>query len=69
MCWKFAIPILILIHLTEVDGYFKRIINLYKQMNYSEFRSEKFNKFEKELGSIKRKTGCLKSYSIRTEKT
>ncbi|MBN1949787.1 MAG: V-type ATP synthase subunit A [Bacteroidales bacterium] len=37
---------------TEVDGYFKRIINLYKQMNYSEFNSEKFNKFEKELQEV-----------------
>ncbi|MBN2348827.1 MAG: V-type ATP synthase subunit A [Bacteroidales bacterium] len=37
---------------SEVDNYFKRIINVYKQMNYSEFKSEKFNKFEKELKSI-----------------
>ncbi len=37
---------------TEVDIYFKRIINLYKQMNYSEFKSEKFNKFEKELKEV-----------------
>ncbi len=37
---------------TEVDNYFKRIINQYKQMNYSEFKSEKFNNFEKELQSI-----------------
>ena len=37
---------------TEVDNYFKRIINQYKQMNYSEFKSEKFSKFEKELQSI-----------------
>lgn len=37
---------------TEVDIYFKRIINIYKQMNYSEFKSEKFNKFEKELKEI-----------------
>jgi V/A-type H+-transporting ATPase subunit A len=37
---------------TEVDSYFKRIINLYKQMNYSEFKSEKFNKFEKELKEV-----------------
>ncbi len=37
---------------TEVDNYFKRIINLYKQMNYSEFKSEKFNKFEKELKEV-----------------
>jgi V/A-type H+-transporting ATPase subunit A len=37
---------------TEVDNYFKRIINLYKQMNYSEFKSEKFNKFEQELQEV-----------------
>ncbi|MBN1598275.1 MAG: V-type ATP synthase subunit A [Bacteroidales bacterium] len=37
---------------TEVDSYFKRIINTYKQMNYSDFKSEKFNKFEKELQNI-----------------
>ncbi len=37
---------------TEVDLYFKRIINQYKQMNYSEFKSEKFNNFEKELNQI-----------------
>jgi len=37
---------------TEVDSYFKRVINLYKQMNYSEFKSEKFNKFEKELKEV-----------------
>ena len=36
----------------EVDLYFKRIINAYKQMNYSEFKSEKFNNFEKELSVI-----------------
>ena len=37
---------------TEVDNYFKRIINLYKQMNYSEFNSEKFKKYEKELQEV-----------------
>jgi V/A-type H+-transporting ATPase subunit A len=37
---------------TEVDIYFKRIINLYKQMNYSEFKSEKFLNYEKELFKI-----------------
>ena len=37
---------------TEIDIYFKRIINHYKQMNYSEFKSEKFNKYEKELYKI-----------------
>jgi V/A-type H+-transporting ATPase subunit A len=37
---------------TDVDIYFKRLINLYKQMNYSEFKSEKFNMFEKELKEV-----------------
>lgn len=37
---------------TEVDSYFKRIINLYKQMNYSEFKSEKFNKYSRELDEV-----------------
>ncbi len=37
---------------TEVSNYFKRVINLYKQMNYSEFNSEKFKKFEQELQSL-----------------
>jgi V/A-type H+-transporting ATPase subunit A len=37
---------------TEVDIYFKRIINQYKQMNYSEFKSEKFLSYEKELLKI-----------------
>lgn len=36
----------------EVGMFFKRIINQYKQMNYSEFQSEKFNNFEKELNNI-----------------
>ncbi len=33
----------------EVMTYFKRIINVCKQMNYSEFESEKFKSFEKQL--------------------
>uniref|UniRef100_UPI003216B2E1 V-type ATP synthase subunit A n=1 Tax=uncultured Draconibacterium sp. TaxID=1573823 RepID=UPI003216B2E1 len=36
----------------EVNPYFKRIINVFKQMNYSEFQSEQFNKFENELKDI-----------------
>ncbi len=36
----------------DVDIYFKRIINHLKQMNYSEFQSDKFNTLEKELSSI-----------------
>lgn len=33
----------------EVNPYFKRIINTLKQMNYSDFKSDAFNNFEKEL--------------------
>ncbi|MCE4565077.1 V-type ATP synthase subunit A [Maribellus sp. CM-23] len=43
----------------EVNPYFKRIINVFKQMNYSEFQSEPFRNYEEELKSIineKRKT-------------
>lgn len=36
----------------EVNPYFKRLINTLKQMNYSEFKSEAFNKFENELTAI-----------------
>ncbi len=33
----------------QVGDFFKRLINHFKQMNYSEFKSEKFKGFEKEL--------------------
>ncbi len=36
----------------EVNPYFKKLINQYKQMNYSEFESEEFKKNEKELEVI-----------------
>lgn len=36
----------------EVGSYFKRIINNLKQMNYSEFQSELFKKYETELSAI-----------------
>ena len=36
----------------EVNPYFKRIINAFKQMNYSEFQSEHFKKFEAEVKDI-----------------
>lgn len=36
----------------EVNPYFKRIINTLKQMNYSEYHSEKFNSFYNELQTI-----------------
>ncbi|HOS70929.1 MAG TPA: V-type ATP synthase subunit A [Bacteroidales bacterium] len=33
----------------EVATFFKRIINLFRQMNYSEFESDAFNEYQKEL--------------------
>ena len=36
----------------EVATYFKRVINQMKQMNYSEFESDKFKQNEKELNTI-----------------
>lgn len=36
----------------EVSDFFKRVINQFKQMNYSEFKSEKFNTFDNELAEI-----------------
>lgn len=36
----------------HVNPFYKRIINTFKQMNYSEFQSENFNKLEKELKEI-----------------
>jgi len=36
----------------DVISFFKKLINSYKQMNYSEFKSEKFNKFEEELKEL-----------------
>ncbi len=35
----------------EVQDYFKNMINLLKQMNYSEFQSEKFKEYERNLGA------------------
>ena len=36
----------------KVAGYFKGIINKLKQMNYSEFESDKFKAYHKELDSL-----------------
>ncbi len=36
----------------EVNPYFKRVINEFKQMNYSEYESDGFKKHEKELNNI-----------------
>ncbi|GET29473.1 V-type ATP synthase subunit A [Prolixibacter sp. SD074] len=37
---------------TEVGSYFKRVINNLRQMNYSEFETDEFKKFEEELNQI-----------------
>ncbi|WP_026473516.1 V-type ATP synthase subunit A [Alkaliflexus imshenetskii] len=39
----------------EVSGFFKEVINLYKQMNYSEFESEQFTKHEASLQELLKK--------------
>uniref|UniRef100_UPI003217F091 V-type ATP synthase subunit A n=1 Tax=uncultured Draconibacterium sp. TaxID=1573823 RepID=UPI003217F091 len=36
----------------EVNPYFKKVINLFKQMNYNEFLSEKFHVLENELAGL-----------------
>ena len=36
----------------EVNPYFKRIINGFKQMNYSEFQSDNFRQYEAEVKDI-----------------
>lgn len=36
----------------DVQNRFKQIINLFKQMNYSEFKSEKFNSLEAQIDTI-----------------
>ena len=36
----------------ETASWFKKVINLYKQMNYSPFESEKFNSYQKELDKM-----------------
>ncbi len=36
----------------EVTDYFKKVINLCKQMNYSEYKSENYNKYEAELEKL-----------------
>ena len=43
----------------DVNPYFKRIINTFKQINYSEYKSENFKKYEVELEEIikERKNG------------
>jgi V/A-type H+-transporting ATPase subunit A len=45
----------------QVGEFFKRLINQLKQMNYSEFESEKFKTFEKELEEM------LKEFAVETK--
>ncbi|MBU1087997.1 MAG: V-type ATP synthase subunit A [Candidatus Omnitrophica bacterium] len=37
---------------TEVTAYFKKVINIIRQLNFSEFQNEAFKKFEDELQSV-----------------
>ena len=36
----------------EFMDYFKKMINIFKQMNYSEYESEQFKKFNQELDAL-----------------
>jgi V/A-type H+-transporting ATPase subunit A len=36
----------------DVSTYFKRVINLCKQMNYAEFKSEAFNNYQQQLNDL-----------------
>ncbi len=36
----------------NVSEYFKKMINLFKQMNYSEFQSDKFNEYDKQIEAL-----------------
>ncbi len=42
-------------HFEDVSFFFKEIINVFKQMNYSEFQSDKFNQHEKALEELMQK--------------
>jgi V/A-type H+/Na+-transporting ATPase subunit A len=35
-----------------VSGYFKKLINLFKQMNYQQFQSDEFYSFEKQIDNL-----------------
>ncbi|MCF8335818.1 MAG: V-type ATP synthase subunit A [Bacteroidales bacterium] len=39
-------------HFEEVNEYFKRVIDQLRQMNYTEFKSDQFHQFEKDLEQI-----------------
>ncbi len=36
----------------EIGGYFRKMMNIIRQMNYQEFKVEKFNELEKELATL-----------------
>lgn len=37
---------------SSVSGFYKKLINLFKQMNYSAFRSEAFQDFNSQLDEV-----------------
>lgn len=39
-------------HFEDVSSFFKQVINQFKQMNYSEFKSEQFNRYEEDLQKL-----------------
>ncbi len=39
-------------HFENIGNFFKQIINVFKQMNYAEFQSDKFKQYEKELNIL-----------------
>lgn len=39
-------------HFSDVSPFFKNVINILKQMNYSPFKSDSFNTYEKELSKL-----------------
>jgi len=48
----------------EINPYFKKVINLFKQMNYSEFNSNKFQELEKELTALLNERAVEKLQSV-----
>ena len=36
----------------EVMDYFKNLINIFKQMNYAEYKSDQFNKFNEQIDNL-----------------
>ena len=39
-------------HFEDCSKYYKSVINLLKQMNYSVFESDEFNKYEEEIDTL-----------------